>query len=164
MNSKCIYVILLTVTFQFSLVEAQDINRIFNPEKTLLTQGDVLVPINNGQWLIGGSTELQVSNYEEHHPYIAMISETGELIWEHIFFQPYHVDVSANIHQIIPLDNGTFQVLGRFGPEFFATTYDTQVNKLRYIATMAPEGLLCFCLMEMYFLVLKEEKTLHAHH
>jgi|GEM_PF-4819208 len=135
MNSKCIYVILLTVTFQCSIVEAQDINRTFDPEKTLFTQGDVLVPMNNGQWLIGGSTQLQVSNYEEHHPYIAMISETGELIWEHIFFQPYHGGVSANIHQIIPLDNGTFQVLGRFGPEFFATTYDTlgqQIEMHRY--------------------------------
>lgn len=130
MNSKLLYVILLTVVFQYSSLNAQPINKTFSSEKTLFTQGDVLQPVGNGQWLIGGAIGLLASDYEEAHPYIAMISETGELIWEHTFFQPYYGSTSGGIHQIIPLEDGTFQILGRYESDFFSAIYDTLGQQL----------------------------------
>lgn len=130
MNSKFLFVILLTVVLPYSSLEAQYINKTFIPEKTLFTRGDVLEPVGNGQWLIGGAMGLLASSYGEVHPYIAMISETGELIWEHTFFQPYYGSTSGGIHQIIPFEDGTFQILGRYETDFFSATYDTLGQQL----------------------------------
>lgn len=130
MNSKCLFVILLTVVFPYSPLEAQYINKTFSAEKSLFTKGNVLEPVRNGQWLIGGAMGLLASDYEEAHPYIAMISETGELIWEHTFFQPYYGNTSSRIHQIIPLEDGTFQILGRYEAYFFSAIYDTLGQQL----------------------------------
>lgn len=116
-----------------STLPAQDLNLALQPD--FFSFANVLTPVEDGQWLIGGEVG-RFYGFPAFHPYLAMIDNEGNLRWERRITNILGTE-RGMISKIIPTPKGTFLVIGHasgcdYGLPGFIAEYDVEGNQLSF--------------------------------
>ncbi|NRB49822.1 MAG: T9SS type A sorting domain-containing protein [Saprospiraceae bacterium] len=112
---------------------AQDLNLALQPD--FFSFANVLTPVEGEQWLVGGEVG-RFYAFPAFNPYLAMIDEEGNLLWERRITNISGTE-RGMISKIIPTPKGTFLVIGHasgcdYGLPGFIAEYDMEGNQLSF--------------------------------
>lgn len=119
--------------FSLSSLSAQDLNLALQSD--FFSFANVVTPVQEDKWLVGGEIG-RFYGYPIFHPYLAMIDDEGNLIWERRITNILGTERGA-VNKIIPTKTGTFLVIGEaagcdYGLPNFIAEYDEEGNQLSF--------------------------------
>ncbi|NET32026.1 MAG: T9SS type A sorting domain-containing protein [Cyanothece sp. SIO1E1] len=132
-----------------STLPAQDLNLALQSD--FFSFAHVVTPVEGGKWLVGGEVG-RFYGYPAFNPYLAMIDDEGNLLWERRITNILGTERGL-VSKIIPTTKGTFLVMGQasgcdYGLPGFLAEYDEEGNQLSFkeefevgtIAVQLPSG------------------------
>lgn len=116
-----------------SVLPAQDLNLALQSD--FFSFAHVVAPVEGGKWLIGGEVG-RFYGFPAFNPYLAMIDDEGNLIWESRITNILGTERGL-VSKIIPTTKGTFLVMGQasgcdYGLPGFLAEYDVAGNQLSF--------------------------------
>lgn len=135
--------------FCLSFLPAQDLNLALQSD--FFSFAHVVTPVEGDKWLVGGEVG-RFYGYPSFNPYLAMIDDEGNLLWERRITNILGTERGV-VSSIIPTTKGTFLVVGQasgcdYGLPGFLAEYDVEGNQLSFkeefevgtIAVQLPSG------------------------
>ncbi len=116
-----------------SILPAQDLNLALQSD--FFSFAHVVTPVEGGKWLVGGEVG-RFYGYPAFNPYLAMIDDEGNLLWERRITNILGTERGV-VSSIIPTTKGTFLVVGQasgcdYGLPGFLAEYDVEGNQLSF--------------------------------
>ena len=116
-----------------STLPAQDLNLALQSD--FFSFAHVVTPVEGDKWLVGGEVG-RFYGYPAFNPYLAMIDDEGNLIWERRITNILGTERGL-VSKIIPTPKGTFLVVGQasgcdYGLPGFLAEYDIDGNQLHF--------------------------------
>lgn len=116
-----------------STLPAQDLNLALQSD--FFSFANVVIPVEGDRWLVGGEIG-RFYGFPAFNPYLAMIDDQGNLIWERRIHNILGTERGL-VNKIIPTEKGSFLVIGEasgcdYGLPGFLAEYDIEGNQISF--------------------------------